>query len=356
MDTLRTDARREVVRSVPFEIRDTSGDGTGDGLTLTGLAAVWDSPTEIDSWEGCFTESIRRGAFRKTIREQTPVLQFDHGRHPLVGSIPIGRIDDLQETDEGLQVTARLSDNWLVEPVRDAIRDKAVNGMSFRFSVVREEWRDNAGKLVSPDELQQLLWMPGDRGPLQRTLIEVRCPELGPVVFPAYAATSVGVRARAMADSLVHDRDAARQIRRSLAQGAAAAEIPDEPALRREVATSLLFGRPGDLTRGQHVVIDLARDINPEQVAQRVRDVIREYQVNQAAPPESGHPADTENTPDGAPLEREHPPAPSTTDAPPADGHPSPSPRTARMRSQLAEIGGLMDGVLASIEQKQEDR
>jgi hypothetical protein len=106
---LRTDAvRHDLVRSVPFAVRDAAGDvGEGDGLTLTGLAAVWDSPTEIDSWEGTFTEQIRKGAFRKTIREQTPVLQFDHGRHPLVGSIPIGRIDDIAETDEGLAVTAR---------------------------------------------------------------------------------------------------------------------------------------------------------------------------------------------------------------------------------------------------------
>lgn len=323
MDTARTDAvrRESLVRSVPFEIRDV-GDATGegDGLTLTGLAAVWDAPTEIDSWEGCFTETIRKGAFRKTIREQTPVLQFDHGRHPLVGSIPIGRIDDLQETDAGLEVTARLSDNWLIEPVRDAIRDKAVNGMSFRFSVVREEWRDNAGKLIQPGDLDQLLWMPGDRGPLQRTLIELKCPELGPVVFPAYTETSVGVRARSMADALALDPEQARDIRRSLAQDSAAAEVPTDPALRREVAASLLFGRS----------------------------------PTPAAPPEPGHPAVP--TPDGAPLEREHPPAPSTTDAPPADGHPSPSPRTERMKSYLAEIGEGMDEVLASIEQKQEYR
>lgn len=343
MDTLRTDAvrRESLVRSVPFEIRDV-GDGTGegDGLTLTGLAAVWDSPTEIDSWEGTFTETIRKGAFRKTIREQTPVLQFDHGRHPLVGSIPIGRIDDLQETDAGLEVTARLSDNWLIEPVRDAIRDKAVNGMSFRFTVVREEWRDNAGKLIQPGDLDQLLWMPGDRGPLQRTLIELKCPELGPVVFPAYTDTVVGVRAREVADALAVDRDKTREIRRCLAQDAVAAEIPDDPALRREVAASLLFGRSS----------------------------------TPAAPPELGHPATSQqtlidhgipademarlvaNNPDGAPLEREHPPAPSTTDAPPADGHPSSDPRTERMKSYLAEIGAGMDDVLASIEQKQENR
>jgi HK97 family phage prohead protease len=355
---LRTDAvRHDLVRSVAFTVRDVADDtGEGDGLTLTGLAAVWDSPTEIDSWEGTFTEQIRKGAFRKTIREQTPVLQFDHGRHPLVGSIPIGRIDDIAETDEGLAVTARLSDNWLIEPVRDAIRDKTVKGMSFRFDVVREEWRDNTGALLKADEVGPLLWNPGDRGPLARTLVELKCRELGPVVFPAYTDTSVDVRARSVADGLAQG-DAARALRRSLAQdvpaGTAAAEVPTDPALRRQVAESLLFDRPGDLARGQHMVIDLTADTDPDAVAQRVHDVLTSYRGT-TAPPATGHPAAPAT--DGAPLTREHPPATGTTDAPPADGHPSPSPRTARMKSQLAEIGELMDGVLASIDTAEEGR
>jgi len=354
---LRADAvRHDLVRSVAFTVRDVADDaGDGDGLNLTGLAAVWDSPTQIDSWEGTFSESIRKGAFRKTIREMTPVLQFDHGRHPLVGSIPIGRIDEIAETDEGLAVTARLSDNWLIEPVRDAIRDRSVTGMSFRFDVVREEWRDNAGKLLKADEVGPLLWNPGDRGPLARTLVELKCRELGPVVFPAYTDTSVDVRARTLADGLSRDGDAARELRRSLARAVpadtAAAEVPDDPALRRQVAASLLFGRPGDPARGQHIVIDLTADPDPDAVARRVHDVITSYR-GLTAPPAPGHPAAPPAN--GAPLHREHPPVPSTTDAPPADGHPSPS-RTERMRPQLAEIGAAMDDVLASIDMR-EDR
>lgn len=182
-------------RSLPFQL-ERAGDGTGtDGLTLDGYAAMFDSPTRIDSWEGCFDEQIQRGAFKKSIRENTPVLQFDHGRHPLIGSIPIGVITDLAEDDRGLHVVARFSDNWLIEPVRQSIADGAVDGMSFRFEVVREEWRDNTGKVLKdPYEIMDLLWEPGDRGPLLRILKEVRCAELGPVVFPAYKDTSVSAR------------------------------------------------------------------------------------------------------------------------------------------------------------------
>jgi hypothetical protein len=52
-------------------------------------------------------------------------------------------------------VVARLHDNWLVQPVRDAIKSKAIPGMSFRFSVVKDEWRDAAGALVKGEEIEQ---------------------------------------------------------------------------------------------------------------------------------------------------------------------------------------------------------
>ena len=166
-----SDETYEVCRFVPFEV--TRADE--DGLTLEGYAAVFNSPTLIDSWEGRFEEVIERGAFAKTIESRTPVLQFDHGTHPLIGSIPLGTIKTLREDSRGLFVRARLSDNWLIEPIRDAIRDGAVNGMSFRFRVIIDE-------------------IDNQTDPPLRTLKEVSMPELGPVVFPAYEDTSVGVR------------------------------------------------------------------------------------------------------------------------------------------------------------------
>ncbi|MFD5041966.1 HK97 family phage prohead protease [Streptomyces sp. NPDC058377] len=347
MPTTHTVAR-ELLRSAPFELQRADEGEEGDGRTLSGYAALFGEQTEISSWEGEFTETIRAGAFRKTIRESTPVMQFDHGRHPLIGSIPIGSISALREDDQGLYVEGRITDNWLMQPVRDAIAEKTVNGMSFRFEVVREEWRDVNGKIVKPEEVYELLWMPGDRGPLQRELIELKCRELGPVVFPAYTGTSVSVRARDMADGLAHDDDMTRRIRHSLARGAATPSVPDDPQLRREVAAALLFQRPGQMPRGEHIVIDVSRGLDPDEVARSVRDQMIQLHAN-TAPLTPEHP--DKPTLQGAPL-TEHPPVTRSTDAPPADGHPSPS-RTERMRPQLAEIGALMDGVLASIDKKE---
>lgn len=164
------------LRSYSFEAR------SDDGLTLEGYAAVFNSPTDIVDFDGAYQETIVPGAFTRSLSKRTPVLQFDHGQHPLVGSIPLGAIDELYEDDHGLFVRARLHDNWLVEPVRDAIRSGAVDGMSFRFAVRAQSWND-------------------DR--TVRTIREVELFELGPVVFPAYKDTSVGVRsdlAAALAD------------------------------------------------------------------------------------------------------------------------------------------------------------
>jgi len=168
---MMTKAPKFVERSVSFETRDT-GD---DGFTLEGYGAVFSQSTRIDSWEGLFDEQIDRSAFEKTLSERTPVLQFDHGRDPATGTVPIGSIKEIRGDDHGLFVQARLHDNARVEPIRQAIASGSVDGMSFRFQVIRDAW----------DESSEV--------PM-RTLKEVSLLEVGPVVFPAYAGASVGVR------------------------------------------------------------------------------------------------------------------------------------------------------------------
>jgi HK97 family phage prohead protease len=163
-------------RTVPFDV--ASAEANGDGLTFEGYAAVYNSPTRIAGWDEDFDEQIAPGAFRAVADGAYPVLMFDHGKHPLIGTMPLGRITDAREDPAGLFITARLTDNWLIQPVRDAVRDRALTGMSFRFTVddEGETWMDRSGDV-----------------PL-RTLTSVSVPELGPVVFPAYEPTTASVR------------------------------------------------------------------------------------------------------------------------------------------------------------------
>jgi phage head maturation protease len=236
----RTRAERpptdRLLRVTPFAVRSraTGGDRADgeedDGLTLDGFAAVFNRETLIDSWEGRFWEQAAPGSMKKTFREQNPRLQFDHGTHPMIGSMPIGAIrsigedaDEVLAPDGGAHVVARLFDNWLIEPVRDAIREQAINGMSFRFGVVREEWRNADGKLLrDPQEIFEELertWfskVPDDEL-LHRTLREVKVPELGPVVWPAYGDTSVSVRSRSVTIDLAAAREGSPAERRKIA-------------------------------------------------------------------------------------------------------------------------------------------
>ena len=197
MTNLRTE-RAEEVRHVEFRALDDP-----DGRTLEGYAAVFNAWTDIRDQLGSYRERIAPGAFKRTIGQRTPVLQFDHGQHPLIGSLPLGSISALREDRNGLFVRARLSDNWLIEPVRDAIRDGGIDGMSFRFRVVDDEWGTEGDKET-------------------RTIKEVELLELGPVVFPAYAQTSVAVR------SLVGALD--DETRAELAQQLGTSDAASEPA------------------------------------------------------------------------------------------------------------------------------
>lgn len=203
------------VRSVDFESRSSD-----DGRTLEGYAAVFDSPTRIRGWEGDFEETIRRGAFARSLKQRTPVLQYDHGKDARVGSVPIGAIDEVREDDKGLYVRARLYDNPVVEPVRQAIAGKSIRGMSFRFEV--PDGGDTWTRSGSAE---------------QREIRDADVHELGPVVFPAYDTTSVTVR------SLLAqlDPDQYRHLLRELADeigGLVRADLTD------------IVGRPGARSSG----------------------------------------------------------------------------------------------------------
>ena len=173
---LRSDnTHGEHTRSVRFEMRVKDDDS--DGLTLEGYGTTFGDWYDVEDWLGVYREQIARGAFAKTIKERRGLIkvQYDHGYHPVLGSIPIGALDDIREDSRGLFVSVRLHDNWMTEPVRDAIRSQAVSGMSIKFQTTKDEWDYESD-------------------PEQRTIREVKLYEVGPVAFPANEATSVALR------------------------------------------------------------------------------------------------------------------------------------------------------------------
>lgn len=159
------------VRDFDFEFEAR---GKGDGRTLEGYAAVFNTPARIRDVSGDFDETIMPGAFTRSLKARMPILQWDHGKDPRIGTAPIGAIDALSEDSRGLHVRARLFDHPDIERVRLPIEARAIRGMSFRFGVPE-----------GGDE-----WPTRDK----RNVRDADVHELGPVAFPAYDATSVSVR------------------------------------------------------------------------------------------------------------------------------------------------------------------
>ena len=184
------DLIRMVDRSASaLEVR--AKDAAGNG-TLVGYPITFNEWTEISGWEGNFLERVSDGAATKTVderRNQIKVL-FNHGMDPTIGDKPLGKPSVMKPDKRGLWTETPLSDTSYNKDIRVLLEDEVIDGMSFRFSVKREEWADDPG--ISAHN---------PKGLPERTIHEFKLFEFGPVTFPAYEATTAGVRARPAFDA-----------------------------------------------------------------------------------------------------------------------------------------------------------
>jgi HK97 family phage prohead protease len=151
---------------------------SADGKTLTGYAAVFDSPSEPLPW----TEYVRRGAFTKTINDGADVrLLIDHEGIPLART-KSGTLT-LEEDDYGLRIAAELDDaNPDAARVISALRRGDLSQMSFAFQTVKDSWNSDRST---------------------RELKEVRLHDVSVVTYPAYEETLAEVRTRNSTPSVI---------------------------------------------------------------------------------------------------------------------------------------------------------
>ena len=162
------------------------GEVEGDGRTLFGHFATFNSWTEVDSWrEGHFLEKIAPGAFTRTFQENFKGIRvlLSHGFDPVVGDKPIAAIQALREDAVGAAYEARLLDG-VPELVVSGL-SAGLYGASFRFRVLREQF-DQA---PAPSD-----YNPGALP--ERTVLEARVVEFGPVAFPQYKDATAGLRSQ----------------------------------------------------------------------------------------------------------------------------------------------------------------
>ena len=163
----------------PMELRAGTA---GDGNTLFGHFTVFNEWTEINSmWEGRFLERNAPGMLDDTIKGRTAQIKVlvDHGADPSIGNKPLGPIRKLTG-DAYYEVD--LLDAPYVRDIKPAL-EAGLYGASYRFRVVKESWND-------PQTATK--WNPAKLP--ERTIEQVDLYEFGPVVFPAYASASSGVR------------------------------------------------------------------------------------------------------------------------------------------------------------------
>lgn len=155
---------------------ETRADGT---RVITGYGAVFYDPsnpgTEYKLWRGV-KERILPGAFDRAIREGDDVRALrDHMSNLLLGRTASGTLR-LSVDNTGLRYEIDAPDTQEGRDTMTLIERGDLTGSSFSFTVGAENWRDD-----KDFEIREITDFSG--------LFDV-----GPVTYPAYAATTAGVR------------------------------------------------------------------------------------------------------------------------------------------------------------------
>jgi HK97 family phage prohead protease len=153
------------VNATNFEVR-----ADGDGMSFTGYASVFNSPSED---LGGFIEYVAPGAFKRSLQSRNEVkLLWNHDAGEPLASLRGGTMQ-LVEDEVGLKVTAQLPNTTRGRDVAELLRTKVIDSMSFGFNVIKDSW---------------------SRDGQTRTLESVRLFEASIVSFAAYPATTATVR------------------------------------------------------------------------------------------------------------------------------------------------------------------
>ncbi len=316
--------RENLIRATGDEgALDVERDESSEMPVLTGYAAVFDRWTEVNSaYEGRFMERIAPGAFSKTItdrRDQIRVL-FQHGRDPHIGNKPLGPLRQIEEDSHGLRYEVPLLDTSYNRDLIPGL-DAGLYGASFRMAVMRDD-------VVSrPKKTDQ-----NPEGLMERTVQEVRMPELGPVTFGAYKDATAGLRSMTdefLLEALAEDPERFEALLGRSQISVPVAVLPSEPSIDRTY-DSLMAG------------IAAARGVSAEAVRSDFAQghlilAVKEVATSDPTPDETEERLET--APDSEPE-----PSEATTPEPDASA-PEPSEATTRhsSRSTAAIFGTRKD-------------
>ena len=185
-------------RSYTFEARAEKGDNGKN--VIVGRPIVYEQKTDL----GFFDEIIERGALDKTdLRDVRFLVNHDISKVPLARSRRNNKNSTMQlDVDRdgmGIRVTLDTENNADARALYSAVERGDISGMSFMFSVKRDEWDD-----LESDHPTRRIKEIG-------TVVEVSA-----VTFPAYEQTEIGTRCKTALDNARAALDSAREKRGSV--------------------------------------------------------------------------------------------------------------------------------------------
>lgn len=149
---------------------------------IVGYSAVFGVDTEIFTWFGSFNERIKKGAFRRAIREGQDVRALrNHNPDNLLGRTTSKTLR-LREDDTGLWIEVDSPDTTIGRDTVEQIRRGDLTGMSFAFIIRKEKWVNGE-----------------DGAPSMRIIEDVDLFDVGPVTYPQYTQTTADLRASSIA-------------------------------------------------------------------------------------------------------------------------------------------------------------
>jgi len=166
---------RRIVSSLELRARRDAG-GSDDDMVIAGHASVFDTPADL----GWFVETVKPGAFKRTIVDDDVRALFNHDPNFVLGrkSPDGGAVGDtlrLSEDSRGLYFEVDPPDTQWAIDLSKSIRRRDITQCSIGFYARSVDIR-----IVN--------------GVYHRDLTDVQLFDVSPVTFPAFDSTDVSVR------------------------------------------------------------------------------------------------------------------------------------------------------------------
>lgn len=175
--------KRELLSS-EIEIREVEG-----GLrTITGYAVKWEMKSVTMGYWRRFKEQFKRGAFTDSLTQDDQLALWSHDYSQVLGRTKNGTLR-LFEDEIGLRFELDLADTMLGNDTYKTIKRGDVDGVSFGFQMVKEEWDES-----DPDNVV-------------RSVTKAKLIEISPVAFPAYPDSQVSARSHDPYKQFVDERN-----------------------------------------------------------------------------------------------------------------------------------------------------